>query len=160
MGVNKGEETETLLDRYLAAQTVFRRYAPKATVGASMLFTLIARRTLDRGVFDLPTPKQMADALDASPSSISHLLSSLTAKGRTRANRAGTAEDSGYGLIEADDNLQGRRLNFYVLTPKGRVCLQEMVQALAGDRSIDDLTPHDSGSLFRLLIAQAGGGSM
>lgn len=153
---DESETPEALLERYLAGQAVFRRYAPKGTVGASMLFTLIARRTLNRGSLDLPTPKQMAEALDLSQSGINHLLASLTAQGRTKAGAASTDEGNGYGLIETNNWLQGRRIVAYVLTQKGRACLNEMVQALAGDRPIEALDPHDGGSLAKLIFAQAG----
>ncbi|SEP51220.1 hypothetical protein SAMN04487843_1467 [Methylobacterium sp. ap11] len=151
-----GPTAKALLSRSFEAGVIFRRYAPKASLGAFLLFYYIALRTMDRRLFDLPTQTEMAKALGASLSGISHLLATLSPKGRTRADRSGTSGDSGYGLIETNDWLQGRRLSTYVLTAKGRECLTEILRAL-GVQEADLPDPHTLDTVLKIMFVQAGG---
>lgn len=148
----KGSRVFPDLAKFFAAQAVFRRYAPRATVSASMLFTFLALRTSDRSRLDLPTQSEMAEAIGASQSSVNHLLTTLTEKGRAKA-----AREEGYGLIETNDWIQGRRFTPYVLTEKGRACVTEMMTALLGHEPAEKFRPHDMSSLLKLLLVQAGG---
>ena len=116
-----------------------------------MLFTHMARRTFNDGTMDLPSQTEMAKAIDVSLSGINHLLTTLTSKGRVKGGSSASKE-GGYGLIETVDWIPGLRSFPYVLTAKGRKCLEQMVQALAGGREIEIPAAHDMDSLVKLIM--------
>ena len=156
-GEQKADLPDEVLSRTIAALIVFKRYAPRTTVSGCVIFMEIARRGLKSHVLDLPNNAELSNLTDTSKSAVGHLIASMTPKGRARAGRPSPSDDDGFGLIETNDWLQGRRVSAYVLTEKGRACLQEMVQALAGDQPIEPLRPHDMNSLFKLALIDAGG---
>lgn len=109
----------------------------------------IARETRDRKSLLIPRLRDVTRRLDLSPSGASRLLETLTVQGRKGRPR----EEGGFGLIETDDFIEGPRTNGYVLTEKGRKCIEEVLTALAG-RPSGRFEPHDLGSLFKLMMAE------
>jgi DNA-binding MarR family transcriptional regulator len=136
-----------LLRRFLDAHQVIRRYAPRITGAGCQVLIFIALETLDRKSLRIPRLRDVTRELDLSPSGASRLLETLTVGGRK-----GSAE-GGYGLIETDDFVEGRRTDGYVLTEKGRKCAEEVLSALAG-KPCGGFEPHDLGSLFKLMMAE------
>ena len=98
----------------------------------------------------------MAEAIGITQSNVNQLLASMTVKGRAKTSSSASSGDEGYGLIETNDWIQGRRFTPYVLTEKGRACVTEMVTALLGHEPSEEFRPHDMNSLFNLLLVQAG----
>lgn len=154
--VRGGLQMTSPLERFFEAQAVFRKFAPRATVSANMLFVFLALRTSDRSRLDLPTQSEMAEAIGVTQSNVNQLLASMTVKGRVRASASTSSGDEGYGLIETNDWVQGRRFSPYVLTDRGRTCVLEMLTALQDAPPTEEYRPHDMNSLFKLLLVQAG----
>ncbi|QDM16126.1 hypothetical protein FNL55_08920 [Tardiphaga sp. vice352] len=140
------QQTE-LLRRFLDAQQIIRKYAPRITGAGCQVLLFIALETSDRKSLRIPRLRDVARGLDLSLSGASRLLETLTAGGRK-----GSAE-GGYGLIETDDFIEGRRTDGYVLTEKGRKCVEQVLSALAG-KPCGGFEPHDLGSLFKLMMAE------
>jgi DNA-binding MarR family transcriptional regulator len=138
-----------LLRRFLDAHQVIRRYAPRVTGAGCQLLIFIALETLDRKSLRIPRLRDVTRQLDLSPSGASRLLETLTVRGRKDSAR----EEGGYGLIETDDFIEGRRTDGYVLTERGRKCIEEVLGALAA-RPCASFEPHDLGSLFKLMMAE------
>lgn len=151
-------EMASALQRLFEAQAVFRKFAPRATVSAHMLFVFLALRTSDKRRLELPTQIAMAEAIGVTQSNVNQLLASMTVKGRAKTSSSASSGDEGYGLIETNDWIQGRRFTPYVLTEKGRACVTEMMTALLGHEPAEEFRPHDMNSLFKLLLVQTGGG--
>ena len=139
-----------MLDRFAEAIEVIQRYAPRITgeYGCRLLI-FIARETVDRKSLRVPRLRDVTRHLDLSSSGASRLLETLTVGGRKDIGRA----EGGYGLIETDDFIEGRRTDGYVLTEKGRKCIEEVLSALAG-RPCGSFEPHDLGSLFKLMMVE------
>ena len=136
-----------LLHRFLDAHRVIRRYAPRLTGAGCQVLVFVALETLDRKSLRIPRLRDVTRELDLSYSGASRVLEALTVEGRK-----GSAE-GGYGLVETDDFIEGHRTDGYVLTERGRKCIEEVLSALAG-KQCGGFEPHDLGSLFKLMMTE------
>ena len=138
-----------MLDRFAEAIAVIQRYAPRITGTGLRLLVFIARESSDRKTLHVPRLRDMSRYLDLSSSGASRLLETLTVEGRKDTPRT----EGGYGLVETDDFIEGRRTDAYVLTAKGKKCVEEVLSARAG-KPCSGFDPHDLGSLFKLMMAE------
>lgn len=146
---SKSATQAQLLRRFFDAHQVIRRYAPRITGSGCQLLVFIAFETIDRKSLRIPRLRDVTEMLDLSRSGAIRLLETLTVGGRRDIARA----EGGYGLIETDDFIEGRRTGGYVLTEKGRKCIEEILSALAG-KPCGSFESHDLGSLFKLMMAE------
>jgi DNA-binding MarR family transcriptional regulator len=143
------DEQMYLLRRFFDALQVIHRYEPRITEAGCRLLIFIALETRDRNRLLFPRLRDVTRRLDLTPSGASRLLETLTVEGR----KGRAPDDGGFGLIETDDHIEGRRTKGYVLTEKGRKCVEEVLTALAG-RPSGKFESHDSDSLLKLLMME------
>lgn len=142
-------EQDQILKRLLDALRIMRRYAPRITLAGCELLIFIARETANRERWLLPRLSDISRRLDLSHSGASRLLQSLTVNGR----EGRTPEEGGFGLVETLDDIKTHGPKAYVLTEEGRKCVEEVRDAIAG-KPCGRFEPHDSESLFKLLIKE------
>jgi DNA-binding MarR family transcriptional regulator len=143
------DEQMHLLRRFFDALQVIHQYEPRITEAGCRLLIFIALETRDRNRLLIPRLRDVTRRLDLTPSGASRLLETLTAKGR----KGRAPDEGGFGLIETDDHIEGPRTKGFVLTEKGRKCVEEVLTALAG-RPSGRFESHDADSLFKLLMTE------
>jgi DNA-binding MarR family transcriptional regulator len=143
------EDQIHLLRRFFNALQVIHKHEPRITEAGIRLLLFVALETKDRSSLLIPRLRDVTRQLDLSPSGASRLLETLTAEGR----RGRPPDEGGLGLIETDRHIAGRRTNGFVLSEKGRKCVEEVLTALSGKPS-GRFECHNADSLFKLLIAE------
>ena len=143
------DEQYAPLRRFDDALQIIHRCEPRITFAGCRLLIFIALETKDRNSLLLPRLRDVTRRLDLSPSGASRLLETLTVEGR----KGRAPEEGGFGLIETDDDIKGHRTYGYVLTEKGRKCVEDVRDALAG-KPCGKFEPHDSDSLFKIMMAE------
>lgn len=106
------------------------------TIAGGKVLLEVHVRTMDIDRPHVPSPSELAESLGMSVSSVSRMMQRL-------------AEPDGPGLLQSDRAIPGSRAEAYVLTPRGRTFIGQLLEVMLLDRSVDQIEAHSLGSYAR-----------